>query len=387
MSLDHVVQEDDVVQEDRMRHTLAGPYYRDPSVFQLEFDHVFAKTWFCLGRSEAVGAPGGYLAADIVDQPVVVVRDRDGVLRAFHNVCRHRGTLLLEPGAGTLRGSIKCPYHAWTYRLDGRLVGTPHVKPHEVDREQLGLAAIRVDEWEGCLFVNLSGDAPPLTAWLDDQDDEPRAFEKWNLGDLRVGRTITHEVAANWKILFENYEECLHCPAVHPELVALIPAYRAGAVSEGRDDGGVSLADGLQAFTTTGASNLPRLPGLSADESTCYYGAYIFPNATIDVSGQFAALKTIIPRAVDRSTLITEYLFSPETMASAHFDPSAVIGFNELTLNQDIAVCERVQRGVTSRSFAYGVYPEKDDGPHGVDQTYARVLGTKLRAQIDQLSQ
>lgn len=372
-----------VVNEDPVRHTLAGHYYRDPYVFQVEVEQSFGRTWFCVGRTEAVGAPGSYVAAEVADQPIVVLRDREGVLRAFHNVCRHRGTLLFEPGRGTLRGAIKCPYHAWTYRLDGRLVGTPHVRPDEVDREGLGLLPIRVDEWQGCLFVNLSGDAPPLGAWLDAQDDEPRRFERWDLGELHVAHTTRYEVQANWKILVENYEECLHCPGVHPELVALIPAYRSGGSDEGRDDWGVSLTENAGALTQSGTSGLPPLPRLSAEEASCYYGAYIFPNAMVDISGRFATLTTIVPRSADRSTLVTDYLFTAETMAQDGFDPSDVIEFNELVLGQDNAICERVQRGVRSRAFERGVYAEKDGGPLEFDEMYKRVLGSELLAEID----
>jgi glycine betaine catabolism A len=378
MSIDHAVTGGAV------RHTLPGYYYRDPNVFRVEVDHVFTKTWFCVGRSEAVSDPGSYLAMEVVDQPIVVLRDRDGVLRAFHNVCRHRGTLLCDPGPGVLRGGIKCPYHAWTYRLDGRLAGTPHVRPDEIDRDQLSLIPVRMDEWQGCLFVNLSCDAPPLEVWLGQQVDEPRRFERWDLSRLRVAHTTRHEVAANWKILAENYEECLHCPEVHPELVALIPIYRTGAVDEGRDDYGTSLAHGTRALTATGTTSVPMLSCLSAEEASCYYGAQLFPNANIDVSGQHASLKTVIPRAADRSTVILDYLFDPEAMAAADFDPSDLIEFSELVYAQDIAVCERVQLGVTSRAFRHGVYPEKDDGPHKFDEFYSRFLGAELLADIDQ---
>ena len=139
------------------RRSLPGEYYRDPDIFRLEYDRVFARSWFFVGRSEAGEDPRGYLSIEVVDQPIVVLRDREGVLRAFHNVCRHRGSLLVDPGRGQLRGAIKCPYHAWTYGLDGALVSTPHVGDGEIDCREFGLAPIRVQSWQGCLFVNLSG--------------------------------------------------------------------------------------------------------------------------------------------------------------------------------------------------------------------------------------
>jgi Rieske 2Fe-2S family protein len=261
------------------------------------------------------------------------------------------------------------------------------VRRDEINREEFGLVPIRVEEWQGCLFVNLSGDAPSLEAWLDEQADEPRSFERWNLGDLHVAHTSAYEVAANWKILVENYHECLHCPTIHPEFVALIPAYRSGSVvEEGRDDYGVSLTAGAHAMTASGTTALPALPGLSREEALSVYGAYVFPNATVDIEGTFATLKTIIPRAEDRTTLIHEYLFAPETIAEEGFDPSDVIEFNELVISQDVAICERVQRGVISRAFSHGVYAEKDAGLYAFDRRYLQFMTSGSSTGIDTLS-
>ena len=356
--------------------TLPGAYYRDPDVFRMEFERIFAKTWYCLGRSEAVEQHRSYLAADVIDQPIVVLRDDAGVLRAFHNVCRHRGALLCDPGRGKLKSAITCPYHGWAYRLDGRLAGTPNIARHEIPREEFGLHSIRVDEWQGCLFVNLSGDAPPLETWLELQSDQPRQFERWNLGDLRVAHTTSSDVAANWKILIENYGECLHCPGVHPELVNLVPTYRKGAVSDpARIDGGVGLRAGAHAMTIDGESRLPTLPALTAEEGSSYYGAHIFPNATVDFGGTFATLQRIVPRAADRSTRVIEYLFAPDTIAESGFDPTGVIEFNELVVGQDHSICERVQLGLASHAFGRGVYAEKDQGPLRFDEVYADFFG------------
>jgi glycine betaine catabolism A len=370
----------------RSRRTLAGHYYRDPEVFEIECERLFAQAWFCVGRTVDIGDARGYLATEVVDQPILLVRDTDGVLRGFHNVCRHRGNLLCDSGRGALRGAITCPYHAWTYRLDGRLVGTPNVGRDEIARDEYGLLPVRVAEWQGCAFVNLSGDAPPLEAWLDEQIDEPRQFEKWNLGDLRVAHTSTYEVAANWKIVVENYHECLHCPTVHPEFTALIPAYRKGAVSEDRDDYGVSLGAGVEAMTASGTTRLPPLPDLNQIEARSVYGAYLFPNSTVDIEGVFASLKTIVPRAVDRTTVVHEYLFAHETIGEDGFDPSDVVDFNELVIGQDVRICERVQRGVASRAFKHGVYPDKDAGTYWFDQFYLRSLGPAIVDEIDALA-
>ena len=358
-----------------VHHAPPSTLYRDEAVFRLEFDRVFARSWFCVGRADSVAHAGQYLAVEVVDQPVLIVRDGREELRAFHNVCRHRGALLCEPGAGFARRAIKCPYHAWAYGLDGTLVGTPNVGKDEVDRDRLGLVPVRVGEWQGCLFVNLSGDAPDLLEWLGDQEDRPVAFERWHLEDLRTGRTTTREVKANWKILVENYEECLHCPTVHPELVDLIPTYRKGGVSDPqRTDWGVNLKPGSSALTATGSTTLPTLPWFSPDEALAVYGAHIFPNAMLDVSGTVVSLATLNPVAVDRTVVTLEYLFAPETIASDNFDPSDVVAFSELVSAQDTAVCERVQRGIASRGFTSGVYPDMDAGLHRFAQRYRAFL-------------
>jgi Rieske 2Fe-2S family protein len=359
-----------------IEQTLAGACYRDPEIFRLEADRIFARTWYCLGRSEVVDAPRRYLATDVAGRPIVVLRDGGGVLRAFHNVCRHRGAMICDPGSGGLRGAITCPYHGWSYDLEGRLVGTPNIGKDEIPRDRIHLYPVRVDEWQGCLFVNLSDDASPLQTWLDRQHDEPRQFERWEPGRLRVAHTTSSDVNANWKILIENYGECLHCPRIHPELVSLVPTYRTGGVSDpSRSDYGVGLRPGAHAMTLSGEGTLPILPGLTAEEGCSYYGAHIFPNTTLDFGGTFATLQRIVPRAVDRSTRIIEYLFAPETIARPGFDPTEVIEFNELVVAQDHAICERVQQGVNSQAFERGVYVEKDRGPVVFDRTYAEMLG------------
>ena len=170
--------------------TLRGAYYRDPDVFQMEFERIFAKTWYCVAETEAVEA------ADVTSPPTwsanrssysAMTRGRCALSTMCAGIeVRSCATL----GRG-LKGGVTCPYHGWAYRLDGRLAGTPNIARDEIPREQFGLHPVRVDEWQGCLFVNLSGDAPPLEAWLDTQYDEPRQFERWDVDRLRVGHTTS----------------------------------------------------------------------------------------------------------------------------------------------------------------------------------------------------
>jgi len=361
--------------------TLHADLYRSPAAFEHEIDAVFRRSWACAGRAEHVAEPGSFHATDVAGQNVLVVRDHDGVLRAFHNVCRHRGALLCDAGTGTLKRAIKCPYHAWAYGLDGELIGTPNVRPDEIDRAAYGLLGMPIAEWQGTLFVDLGGAAGPFEDYIASHDDDPAYLGRFGLGDLRIARTTTREVAANWKIVVENYRECLHCPSVHPELVDMIPAYRTGAVQEAvpRDDYGVGIKEGASALTLSGSSPVPPLPGLSEEEAQSVYGAYLFPNCMVDVNGTYANLSTLLPRSERSTIVVTDYLLPPGVIA----EPSLADGidelvrFMEIVISQDSDVAERTQRGLGSRAFARGVYPEKDAALHAFNERYRALAGAE----------
>jgi Rieske 2Fe-2S family protein len=261
----------------RERTTLPGRDYHAAEVFDLERERVFARSWFYAGRAEGLEQAGDYRAVDVAGESVIVVRTQQGELRGFYNVCRHRGSRLCDEDSGRLKGAIKCPYHAWSYSFDGRLIGTPNVAKDEIDRDALGLWPVPVEVWQGFLFVHLDPDPPPFEDTLRDQPDQPISFARFNLGELRIGHRTVTEVRANWKILIENYNECLHCPTVHPELIAVVPGFRKGSVYEAdRPDGGVSIVDGGNSFTRTGQSSLPVMPGMSAVDAVSLNGCAVY---------------------------------------------------------------------------------------------------------------
>jgi len=355
-----------------LRTTLPGRDYFSPEVFELDRERIFFRGWYYLGRADDLGAAGDYTAVDVAGESIVVVRGKDDVLRGFYNVCRHRGSRLCDAGSGHMRGAIKCPYHAWSYAFDGRLIGTPMVAEDEIDRASLGLWPVSVDTWAGFVFVSFSESPEPLADSLAAQYESPLPFERFGpLGELRVGfRTVT-DVAANWKILVENYNECLHCPAVHPELVAVVPTYRRGEVIEaGRSDGGVGIAGEGTSFTRTGQSTLPVMPGFAEHEATSIYAAFVYPNMFLDISGTSTVATCLHPRGAEQTTVVAEYLFRPEVIAEPGFDPSEIVEFTELVARQDYVVCERVQQGVRSRAFTHGVYAEKDELPLAFNRRY-----------------
>jgi len=351
--------------------TLTGPEYTAPEVFQQERERLFAQQWVYAGRSELVREPGDRLVIDAAGESVVVVRDRLGRVHAHHNVCRHRGARLCDETGGGHGGAITCPYHAFSYSLDGALVATPNVGPEELDRTALSLWPVAVAEWEGFVFVSLAPYPPLLGDWLDTHDGLTQRFARFALGELRIGYQTVSEVRANWKILFENYAECLHCPRVHPELVEIIPHYRTGAVIDAeRADEGVSLREGANSFTFSGRSSLPARRGMSSTEESSYYGAAVIPTMMIDVTGTSVMVTRLVPRAADHTTVSTEYLFRADAVADPAFDPTEVVTFSELVATQDYAVCERVQRGVGSRAFTHGVFTQKDSLAYHFTQRY-----------------
>ncbi len=361
--------------------TLAGADYCSARVFEAERERIFHAGWFFVGHISSIPV-GGRRVFEVAGEKAIVTRDEDGALHAFANVCRHRGAMLCDPTDHTELEldcgppSIRCPYHAWTYGLDGVLLSTPRVGRDEIDRENRGLWRYRVDQWNGLVFVSLADDVGELGAWLREHSPDLFEFDDIPISELTLVQRTMSEVAANWKIIVENYQECLHCPIVHPELVDVIPVYQTGHVLDPeRDDGGVELVDHGNSFSATGVAALPVLPGLVDDEEHLYRGAAVFPNLFVDVTGTGLVLTTLFPVAPDRTVVVGEYLFAPDFADSPEHDPSEVIAFNELVGRQDNVVCERVQQGVSSKSFVGGVLTDKDDLVASFNRHYLAVRG------------
>jgi Rieske 2Fe-2S family protein len=338
--------------------------YTSPAVYEEERERLFYAGWLCIGRGAEIADPGEYLVRDLAGESVIAIRGRDGQARGFYNVCAHRGTRLLdeEPACGALGKALKCPYHAWSYDYDGRLLATPNVHEDELfDRDDYRLHAVAVEEHAGFLFVSLAEEPPPLADWLRRSNETITDFERYRLGELRLGHRISYDVAANWKIVVENYNECLHCPTIHPELVAVVPLFRKGEVWDGETiDGGNLMVEGATSFTATGDSDLPKFPGLLPDDYGMYYGVFQFPNLMVNLHPDSVMAYLVYPNGPARTTVVSEFYFRPEALALPGFDPSPTVDLWDLISRQDWAVCERAQLGVSSRAYRSGVYPHKD---------------------------
>jgi Rieske 2Fe-2S family protein len=362
----------------RPRPTLSGRDYTSAEVYEQERVKIWWGDWVCIGRAEEVEHPGDFVVKDVAGESVLVVRNTEGRLNGFYNVCAHRGTKFLDDEAsGNVRKGFRCPYHAWVYDLDGTLIGTPNVKEDELfDRSDYPLHPVTIGEYAGFLFANLSPEPRPLMAALTDGAESITAFERFQMEGLRIGVRIVYEVEANWKIIVENYNECLHCPSIHPELVQVVPLFRFGEVwdEELRDDGN-RMMDGATSFTINGASELPKLPDLAPEDYSMYYGSYEFPNLMLNLHPDCAMYYIGFPKGPSHTTVVSEYLFRPETIAGPNFKPEPVVEFWDLISKQDWEVCARAQTGVGSRSFTTGVYPRQDRFLYWFNEEYRAAMG------------
>ena len=366
----------------RPRPTLTGTDYTSEATYADEREAIWWGGWICIGRAEEIPEPGDYLVRDVAGESVIVTRNRAGDVRAFYNVCAHRGTKLLddEPACGHVSKVFKCPYHAWSYDLDGRLVGTPNVDEDELfERADYPLHAVAAETYAGFLFVNLADEPGDLVASLRDGTESITNFERYRMDELRVGVRIVYEVAANWKIVVENFNECLHCPTIHPELVQVVPLYRFGEVWDGETgDDGNWMIEGASSFTKTGRSTLPPFPDLQPDDYRMYYGTYQFPNLMLNLHPDAGMYYLALPNGPGHTTIVSEYLFRPETIAAPEFAPEPVVELWDLISRQDWAVCARAQTGVGSRSFRTGIFPRKDRFLFDFNERYRREMGRPL---------
>ena len=344
------------------RPTLSGTDYTSLEVYEQEREHVWWGDWVCVGRAEDVPNPGDYLVRNLAGESIFITRNDQSELRAFYNVCSHRGTRFVDGPSGSARKVFVCPYHSWSYDLNGCLVGSPNVKEDEAfDRSTYPLHAIAVEAYAGFLFVNLAEKQRPLLEQLTSGAETITAFERFKMDELRVGVRLRYEVDANWKILVENYNECLHCPTIHPELVKVVPLFRFGEEwDEQIADDGNRMIEGATSFTKTGHSELPKLPGLNPEDYEMYFGMFSFPNLMLNLHPDCGMYYIVYPNGPGRSTVISEYLFRPETIASPDFAPEPVVEFWDLVSTQDWEVCRRAQTGVGSRAYTTGIYPRQD---------------------------
>ncbi|MBI1723714.1 MAG: aromatic ring-hydroxylating dioxygenase subunit alpha [Gemmatimonadetes bacterium] len=355
--------------------TLPGRYYTSPEILAEEGERIFRRRWVCVGRVETIPEPGDYLLAAIADESIIVLRDQAGRLRAFYNVCRHRGTRLCEAARGRFSETIQCPYHAWTYRLDGQLIGAPHMNEIEAfDKQDHPLHPVSLETWGGFLFVNLAGEPEPFAHAFAPLIGR---FARFNLPSLSVVRRIAYDVDANWKLILQNYSECLHCPTIHPELSTKLP-YASGAndLVEGPFLGGyMEIKAPNESATMSGrACGLP-LGDLPADDRRRAYYYSIFPTMMLSLHPDYAVFYTVWPKSPAESRVVCEWMVHPDSPRSPGYNIQDAEEFWDRTNRQDWHICERSQLGVSSRMYQPGPYSPRESIPAAWDRGYLKALG------------
>ena len=340
--------------------TLPGRYYTDPAIFELEKRNIFEKQWLYVCRAEDLPAPGRFVRASVGDENVIVVRGRDERLRAFLNVCRHRGATLCLTDSGDVGRSIRCPYHSWSYRLDGSMISAPNWQSMAAaDKADYGLHPVHLAQWHGLVWLNLAENPPPLDeqVWpqLDYRLGGDRAkLTRYDLASLVVGKRVDYTVAANWKIIQENFQECYHCATIHPELVDTLPQFRSlvGGATATYETDGYRFAEDKASFSVSGDAVLPRLPGLTGSDDRKYYGMVIRPNCFLSLLPDHVIVHRFHPVGPELTTVVCEWLFPRETVAAHDLDDTAEL-FHRVNL-QDFAASQWCQPNMRSRAYARG---------------------------------
>jgi Rieske 2Fe-2S family protein len=346
---------------------LPADAYFDPQRYQRELQRIWHRNWIYVCRASELAAKRAFQTFQIGDQKILLVRDDEGQLQAFHNTCRHRGAELCRESAGSLRtGAIVCPYHAWVYSLKGELLRTSSkAHPKGFDLGDYPLYGVRVLDWRGFVFVCLARNPPPI----ERQFDLPlNRMDAWPLEELAIGHVLSKTIESNWKIFWENYNECLHCPSVHPRLSSLVPIFGRGLLEE-RDDpqwsrhagdpdpkykGG--LRAGAATWSTDGQSVGVPFPGLAEeDRKTGHIYLTGLPSMFIVGHVDYVRSVRLLPLGPERTELRVEYLFSKETLADPAFDKRKVVDFTNQVMIEDADVCEINQRGLRARYHVRGV--------------------------------
>jgi choline monooxygenase len=316
--------------------TIPSAWYTDPEFHALDRDAIFATAWQQVADVHQLQSSGDHVVTDVAGEPIIVVRGKDGALRAFYNVCRHRGgPLAMKDGSADM---LICNYHGWTYQLDGMLRGVPHFNRVELfDKRDYGLTPLRVAEWEGLVFVSLAERPQPLETSVRGIRER---IAPTRIGQLRFARRIAYDVQANWKVYVDNYLEGYHVPYVHPELYKLYDY--EGYVTEVHDRYSVQVGP------LTGGSNVYTGGGGEA----LYY--QIFPNLMLNVVPGRLQSNVVIPLAADRCKVIFRYYYDDVASPAARERIEADIAFSDKVQQEDAEICERVQKGLGSRAYDRG---------------------------------
>ncbi|MDQ6438232.1 aromatic ring-hydroxylating dioxygenase subunit alpha [Mesorhizobium sp. LHD-90] len=355
--------------------TLPSPAYWDEAEFQRDLEAIWYRNWLMVCREADLSQPLAYRVFSIGTQQVLVLRDDRGELRAFHNTCRHRGSQLCRETEGRLKARLlTCPYHAWSYSLGGDLVRVPSKSlPAGFDKADYPLYPVALSVWHGFVFVNLSDEPAGTPASTFDRDSAD--LSNWPLEGLVTGHVLTKVMNCNWKIFWENFNECLHCPGVHRHLSALVPIYGRGLMARHDDPEWALHADndepqhsgglrhGAETWSQDGAALNHRFDGLNELERAAGQN-YAMNLPSMFIVGHVDYVRTVrlVPLGPEQTELTAEWLFLPEALSEQGSGLDNIVSFGKTVLEEDAAICEVNQRGLRARPHWAGVLmPEEYD--------------------------
>jgi choline monooxygenase len=356
----------DVNEQIECAHTLASRFYTDPSVLDIEKEKIFRRTWQLVGTLQqacgevngvkrTIADPETFFTADLAGEPIVVVRDKQGTLRAFSNVCRHRaGPIAQGSGCKTV---LRCGYHGWTYTLDGRLIGTPDVEGVEFfDRSTMGMVPLRLETWEQFIFVNFDAQAEPLAAFLGEIPRQSRGF---NFEGLQLAERRDYTIDCNWKVYVDNYLEGYHIPIAHPGLVREIDyaQYRTETFRYYSQQ----LAP-IRAMKSEESGERFYAPGTGLQEALYFW---VFPNLMVNVYPDNVSTNLILPISQEKTLTIFEWFFHDAGSSEMQERVKKAVQFSDEVQQEDIGLCESVQRGLRSATYDRGRYSvRRENGVH-----------------------
>ncbi|WP_017623819.1 aromatic ring-hydroxylating oxygenase subunit alpha [Nocardiopsis chromatogenes] len=341
-----------------LKGTLPGHYYTDPDIFRAEQASIFETQWFCASLAADLAEPGRFETVQVGRESVLVARGRDGAVNAYLNVCRHRGARLCTEESGQVRRAFQCPYHAWTYSLDGKLVSAPNLTSMpDVDRARFGLHRVHVREWLGYVWVCLADEPPSFEETVigdvTTRLGTPDAIVGYQVADLKLGRRIEYDVKANWKQIVENFMECYHCATIHPELTEVLPEFADGLAAQYFVGHGAEFGRDVEGFTVDGSAGVERIPGVNEEQDRRYYAITVRPTVFINLVPDHVIFHRMFPLAADRTLVRCDWLYLPEVVDSGTDIDRSVELFHRVN-QQDFDACERCQLAMDSRSYRDG---------------------------------
>lgn len=350
-----------------MLPTLPSRSYWAQDEYDRDLAAIWYRNWIMVCRAADIAQPLDYRTIRIGTQEIVVLRDDGGEVRAFHNTCRHRGSQLCQSQAGRLKARLlTCPYHAWSYSLRGDLVRVPSTTlPAGFRKEDHPLYRVAVAVWRGLVFVNLAAEPSPIEEAFDPESGD---LSNWPLEELVSGHVFRKVMACNWKIFWENYNECLHCPGVHKHLSNLVPIFSRGLMARQDDpewerhadsqapEFSGRLRDGAETWSEDGKAHGPVFQGLTEQEHAAGH-TYVtsLPSMFVVAHVDYVRTVRLRPLGPEETELTAEWLFLPEALREGNQHLGNIVSFGERVLEEDAMVCELNQRGLKSARHEAGV--------------------------------